>query len=120
MKSASLSIRARIANFPESYRAELLEDEVVEMTDGTTDLMVTNSGFALSLGLDGGACYNDVAGSNLSKRNDDGVIDKKPDGKWIKNQKNYREPDLRAVIWPEKYGAKATEPPNGPCTPLPS
>ena len=90
------------------------------MTDGTTDLMVTNSGFALSLGLDGGACYNDVAGSNLSKRNDDGVIDKKPDGKWIKNQKNYREPDLRAVIWPEKYGAKATEPPNGPCTPLPS
>lgn len=107
MKSTSLSVRAKIATFPESFRAELTEDEIVEMTDGTTDLMVTNSGFALSLGLDGGACYNDVAGSNLSKRNDDGIIDKTPDGKWIKNPKNFREPNLRAVIWPEKYGAKA-------------
>lgn len=106
MKATSKAVRTILEPLPEAFRADLLEDEVIEMTDGTTDLTVTNSGFALALGLDGGACYNEVAGSNLSKRNDDGVIDKTPDGKWIKNPKNYREPDLRKVVYPQKYASK--------------
>jgi len=100
MKASSKSIRAQLAVVSNDYSAELTEAEVIEMADGTTDLTVTNSGFALSLGIDGAACYNEVAGSNLSKRNDEGAIDKTPDGKWIKNPKNYREPNLKSVIYP--------------------
>jgi hypothetical protein len=107
MKRASKDIRNTLGGVSNDFRFELEEAEVVEMTDGTTDLTVTNSGFALALGLDGGACYDEVAGSNLSKRDDNGIIQKHPDGKWIKDPKNYREPNLRAVIWPEKYGAGA-------------
>lgn len=82
MKSASLEIKGLLNDFPNDYKADLLEDEVIEMADGTTDLCVTNSGFALALGIDGAACYADVAKSNLSKRNPDtGVIDKTPDGR---------------------------------------
>lgn len=100
MHEHSLAVRAELADI-ESFRRELLSDEVVEMADGTTDLTVTNAGFALSLGLDGAACYHEVAGSNLSKRNPDtGRIDKTPDGKWVKGRE-YREPDLRSVIWPK-------------------
>lgn len=102
MKSSALRLKPLVAKLPNSFRAELLADEVIEMADGTTDLMVTNSGFACALGIDGAACYLDVAGSNLSKANpDDGKIHKEPDGKWIKDPRTYREPSLRKVIYGE-------------------
>lgn len=69
------------------------------MADGTTDLMVTNAGFALALGLPGAALYEEVASSNLTKKNPQtGVIDKTPDGKWIKGAK-YREPNIDKVLF---------------------
>jgi predicted HAD superfamily Cof-like phosphohydrolase len=102
MHEHSLSIRNTLKTLPDDFRAELLPEEVVEMADGTTDLTVTNCGFALSLGLNGAACYKEVAESNLSKRNPDtGLIEKTPDGKWIKGR-NYREPELAKVIFAQE------------------
>lgn len=65
--------------------------------DGTTDVAVVNSGFCLASGLPGSEGYLEVLTSNLSKRNDKGIIDKTPDGKWIKGP-NYIEPDLDTVL----------------------
>lgn len=108
MADASLAVRRCLAEIPDDFRAELTKDEIIEMADGTTDLMVTNAGFALSLGLDGAACYNEVAGSNLSKRNpDDGKIHKTPDGKWIKDPRTYRAPNLASVVFPQEHGDQA-------------
>lgn len=85
----------------DNFRITLEEADVVELADGTTDVAVTNSGFALSLGLDGAACYAEVAGSNLSKRNPDtGRIDKTADGKWIKGIA-FEKPNLRKTIFGE-------------------
>lgn len=103
MKAASLRMEHLVARLPNDFRADLTRAEVIEMADGTTDLAVTNSGFACALGVDGAACYLDVAGSNLSKANpDDGKIHKKPDGKWIKDPRTYREPNLAKVIYGEE------------------
>lgn len=102
MQEHSLAVRNLLKGIEGGFERELSAEEVIEMADGTTDLTVTNCGFALSLGLDGAACYREVADSNLSKRNPDtGRIDKTPDGKWIKGR-NYREPDLTSVIWPKE------------------
>jgi hypothetical protein len=98
MTSSSLSVRAEIAALPDDFRAAIDDDDLIEMADGATDLTVTNSGFALALGIDGAACYDEVAGSNLSKRNPDtNVIDKTIDGKWIKGRA-YRKPELGKVV----------------------
>ena len=76
----------------------LTEQEAVELLDGTTDIAVVNCGLALACGLPGAAAYDEVAGSNLSKINPTtGVIDKQPDGKWIKGIR-YFKPDLRQVM----------------------
>lgn len=81
-----------------SFRMELTEDEAVPIFDGTTDIAVVNCGFALACGLPGVWGYDEVQGSNLSKRNPEtGVIDKTPDGKWIKGSE-YSEPNLRRVL----------------------
>lgn len=77
--------------------------------DGTTDIAVVNSGFALAAGLPGSQAYAAVGTSNLSKRNPDtGLIDKEPDGKWIKGA-DYREPDLDAVLDPRYFGSHAAD-----------
>ncbi len=103
MKAASLRMEHLVARLPNDFRADLTREEVIEMADGTTDLTVTNSGFACALGVDGAACYLDVAGSNLSKANpDDGKIHKMPDGKWIKDPRTYRAPSLAKVIYGEE------------------
>lgn len=68
-----------------------------ELLDGTTDIAVVNSGLCIASGLPGSAAYLAVQTSNLSKRNPRGIIDKEPDGKWIKGP-NYVPPDLNAVL----------------------
>lgn len=79
-------------NFP------LTSAEAAEILDGTTDVAVVNSGFALASGLPGAAAYVEVQESNLSKRNQEtGVIDKDPSGKWIKGD-GYFAPDLVRVL----------------------
>jgi len=98
MHEHSLVVRGLLSQVPATFSAPVDAEDLVEMADGTTDVTVVNSGFALALGLDGAACYDEVAGSNLSKINPDtGVIDKTPDGKWIKGR-DYRAPNLSKVV----------------------
>lgn len=98
MHEYSLVVRGLLTKVPPTFTAPVDAEDLIEMADGTTDVTVVNSGFALALGLDGAACYDEVAGSNLSKINPDtGVIDKTPDGKWIKGR-DYHAPNLRQVV----------------------
>jgi hypothetical protein len=95
----SRTIRACLAGWKDDdlFVSMSLEDAVA-VFDGTTDVQVTNSGFAEACGLPGAEGYVEVVGSNISKRNPDtGLIDKLPDGKWIKGP-DYVEPDLLKVL----------------------
>lgn len=96
----SLAIRELVKKLPADLELPVTRKDLREMADGATDLTVTNAGFALSLGLPAAALYDEVASSNLSKKNPEtGVIDKTPDGKWIKGVA-YREPNIDAVLHP--------------------
>lgn len=97
MDQQSRAIRKTLATAPQ-FDEPLTPDEAVEIFDGTTDETVVNCGFASASGFDGTAGYMEVGSSNLSKRNPEtGVIDKTPDGKWIKGA-DYCPPDLRKVL----------------------
>ncbi len=101
MHEGSVGVRALLADVPNEFQAPVSREDLLEMADGTTDVTVTNSGFALSLGLDGSRCYEEVGVSNLSKANPDtGKIDKTPDGKWIKGR-DYKAPNLAKVVFGE-------------------
>jgi hypothetical protein len=68
------------------------------VADDTTDIQVVNSGFALAAGLPGESCFKEVFESNMSKANPKtGLIDKTPDGKWIRGV-NYFKPNLPLVL----------------------
>jgi predicted HAD superfamily Cof-like phosphohydrolase len=98
MTSHSKAIRKVLKSVPVDFVATISEENLDEMVDGTTDLAVVNSGFALSIGVDGAACYREVGVSNLSKRNPHtNVIDKEPDGKWIKGVA-FMKPDLKKIL----------------------
>lgn len=69
-----------------------------ELLDGFTDIHVVAAGGSLSCGLPGEAAYAETINSNLSKANPDtGLIDKTPDGKWIKGS-DYRAPNLDRLL----------------------
>lgn len=73
-----------------------------DLMDGVTDMAVVTAGFGLSAGLPVRDAYRAVDVSNESKKNPDtGMIDKTPDGKWIKGV-NYVKPDadLEALLDP--------------------
>lgn len=73
-----------------------------DLMDGVTDVAVVTAGFGLSAGLPVRDAYSAVDISNESKKNPDtGMIDKTPDGKWIKGV-NYVAPDkdLEALLDP--------------------
>lgn len=94
---SSQRIRQSLKLNPQVY-IPLTGDQAVELLDGTTDIAVTNCGFCVATGLPGGAAYREVARSNLSKVNPEtGVIDKTPDGKWIKGS-GFTPPDLAKVL----------------------
>ena len=97
----SLKVREELKELG-SFRLPVTKEELIELADATTDITVVNCGFAVATGIDGDACYQDVAGSNLSKANPEtGVIDKDPSGKWIKGV-NYKEPNLKKVLYPNE------------------
>jgi len=74
-------------------------DTVREIADGTTDIQVVNSGFSIATGLPGARLYKEVVVSNLSKANPEtGIIDKEPDGKWIKGSE-FVKPDIANVLY---------------------
>lgn len=98
--SISKLMRKTIKDIPDSWSQAIGPEDAEKIAKEITDLNVTNAGLALSFGMPGGPCYEEVAGSNLSKANPDtGKIDKLPDGKWIKNERSYREADLSAVLY---------------------
>lgn len=100
LQANSLAIRDLVKQLPKDLELAVERDDLKELADGATDLMVTNAGFTLALGLPGPELYKEVGGSNLSKKNPDtGIIDKHPDGKWIKGRE-YREPDILKVLFP--------------------
>lgn len=96
MHHGSIRLRKTLEDLPE-FHTLMLRDEAKEVLDGTTDNAVVNAGFCLASGMPGSEAYAETVNSNLSKRNDDGVIDKTPDGKWIKSH-NYKAPDLDKVL----------------------
>ena len=94
----SLELRDEL-KLAKPFEVQLTKDEAIEIADATTDIAVVNCGFAISSGIDGNACYQEVASSNLSKANPEtGVIDKDGSGKWIKGS-NYFEPCLERVLY---------------------
>lgn len=96
MGETSVTIRKLLTGI--TYDFEMTPERTVAMLDGTTDLAVVNCGFALATGLPGADAYEEVVSSNLSKRNPrTGMIDKTPDGKWIKGP-DYQAPDLAKVL----------------------
>lgn len=96
MNHASLRMRELLTNI--RFDTAMTSAEAIEILDGTTDVAVTNAGFALACGLPGAAGYSEVVCSNLSKVNPvTGIIDKYPDGKWIKGRA-YFKPDLGKVL----------------------
>ena len=104
LQGESIKIRKRLKdvtiNFP------LLPAEAVEILDGTTDVAVVNSGFALASGLPGAEAYENVAKSNYSKANPEtGKIDKDESGKWIKGP-NFFVPNLMSLL-EQHYGVPA-------------
>lgn len=97
MLASSKQIRKELESITD-FSVDIAESHLDEMIDGTTDTTVVNCGFALSLGINGAAFYEEVGRSNLSKRNPDtGKIDKTPDGKWIKGR-DFFKPDLKKVL----------------------
>lgn len=104
LEQDSKIIRAVLSDVVADINVPLPPDIAGELFDGTTDVAVVNCGLALACGLPGAAGYAEVANSNLSKANPEtGVIDKHPDGKWVKGV-NYREPDLEKVLRDQQPG----------------
>jgi predicted HAD superfamily Cof-like phosphohydrolase len=99
LTETSLEIR-EILKETEEFKEVLTKDEAIEVADAATDIVVVTAGYAISSGLPGAACYDEVVGSNLSKRNPaTGKIDKDASGKWIKGIE-YRAPNLEKVLFP--------------------
>lgn len=83
----------------ERIHLPLAMHEARTLLDDSVDIAVVTAGLGLATGLPAREAYAAVAKSNLSKRNPDtGVIDKHPDGKWIKGR-NYKAPDLDQHLW---------------------
>jgi hypothetical protein len=97
MQVASRSIRKSLESM-EQFELPMTIEQARPVADGVTDVVVVTAGLTLSCGFPGAACYMEVVGSNLSKRNPaTGKIDKTPDGKWIKGS-DYAEPNLDQVL----------------------
>jgi hypothetical protein len=96
-QESSRMLRASLARC-EPLNWEIPEEYAIDIFDGSTDLAVVNAGLALACGFPGQRGYNEVARSNLSKRDPEtGKIDKTADGKWIKGA-NFFKPNLAAVL----------------------
>jgi hypothetical protein len=98
MTFASKRLRKLLEHLDKETIVNLSTAEAQELLDGTSDLAVVNCGFALASGMPAREGYDEVQMSNLSKANPKtGMIDKTPDGKWIKGE-SYFEADLATVL----------------------
>jgi len=99
MSNMSQTIREHLASQDDFAFVATLE-QANDLVDGASDVMVIAAGINESLGLPGDDAYFIVQSSNLSKCNPEtGMIDKTPDGKWIKGC-NYQPPTprIRAML----------------------
>lgn len=98
LSNAQTVVKANLKRMPSTFSLRLSRHDAVELADGHTDMMVVTAGASLASGIPGADCYEEVAESNLSKRNPTtGQIDKDATGKWIKGP-HYREPDLVSLL----------------------
>ena len=99
LHNASIEIRDALKDCSEDPNEIYLAfDTAKEMLDGAIDLVVVTCGFTISTGLPDMDAYVEVVTSNLSKANPlTGMIDKTPDGKWIKGVE-YKEPNLDPIL----------------------
>lgn len=97
LNQMSLSLRQYISE-RDDFAFPMDRHHAKYVLDGVTDMAVTVAGLCLAAGLPGSDGYLEVQTSNESKKNPDtGLIDKTPDGKWIKGV-NYRPPNLDSVL----------------------
>jgi len=90
--------RSRLLTLPYQDNHMVEVAAMTDFLDGLCDSLVVVMGAAHATGLPLKTAYYDVTQSNLSKANPvTGVIDKTPDGKWIKGV-NYMPPDLYKLV----------------------
>ena len=98
LQESSKKIRKALETLGPFVGKSLTLEQAGEILDGLTDLHVVCCGASISGGLPGEAAYRIVGDSNLSKRNPmTGIIDKTPDGKWIKGSQ-YQPPDFTHIL----------------------
>lgn len=98
MHNQAEAMRGLLKLMPDHWRTNLTYQQSKDLLDDVTDVAVVTAGFGLATGLPAREGYLNVGTSNASKANPDtGVIDKTPDGKWIKGSA-YQAPDLDSVL----------------------
>lgn len=81
----------------EEFNEFLAADNLVDVADALTDLLVVIYGAGHAYGIDLDACFKEVHRSNMSKLGEDGKPIYREDGKVLKGP-NYSEPNLEAVL----------------------
>ena len=81
-------------------------DNLVDVADALTDLLVVIYGAGHAYGIDLDECFKEVHRSNMSKLGEDGKPIYREDGKVLKGP-NYSEPNLEAVMY--AYPPKTSE-----------
>ena len=83
----------------EEFNEFLAADNLVDIADALTDLLVVIYGAGHAYGIDLDECFKEVHRSNMSKLGEDGKPIYREDGKVLKGP-NYSEPNLEAVLNP--------------------
>lgn len=81
----------------EEFNEFLAADNLVDVADALTDLLVVIYGAGHAYGINLDECFKEVHRSNMSKLGEDGKPIYREDGKVLKGP-NYSEPNLEAVL----------------------
>ena len=81
----------------EEFNEFLAADNLVDVADALTDLLVVIYGAGHAYGIDLDECFKEVHRSNMSKLGEDGKPIYREDGKVLKGP-NYSKPNLNAVL----------------------
>lgn len=73
------------------------EVDLIKVAKETADLLYVTYGTAASMGLPIDKVYDAVHESNMSKRNADGSVSRREDGKVLKSDL-YREPNIKELL----------------------
>ena len=89
--------KLRVELIDEEFKELQESDNLVDVADALTDLLVVIYGAGHAYGIDLDACFKEVHRSNMSKLGEDGKPIYREDGKVLKGP-NYSEPNLDAVL----------------------